>query len=96
MLYRVTKCKIPNIEYQQVKQEIQSNLAQLQTMLTNTQYDEICHFLNEKYILAASVALNKASKRLDQRGPGKFPQNKQRAFQAARIIYLFIWGFTSL
>ena len=65
-----------NSRYQLIKQEIQSNLAQLQTMLTNSQYDEICHFLNDKYKAAASTAMNKASKRLESRGPRKLQQNK--------------------
>ena len=67
-----------NSRYQQVKQEIQSNLAQLQEMLTNSQYDEICLFLNDKYKAAAGAALTKASQRLEQRGPRRPPQSKPR------------------
>ena len=75
-----------NSRYHQVKVEIQSNLAQLQQMLTITQYDEICLFLSDKYKATAGAALSKASKRLEQRGPRRITQNRQRTFQQARRI----------
>ena len=50
-----------NLKYQDVKLEIQSNLSELQKILTNTQFNKINTFLNDRYKPAVNTALNKTS-----------------------------------
>ena len=71
-------------KYQTIKQEIQTNLAQLQQLLNKSQFEEISTFLNDRYKAAASIAMNKTSKRLEQRGSRRPQKVKQRPFQQAR------------
>ena len=68
-------------KYQTTKLEIYSNLAQLQNLLTNSQFVEIKEFLQTKYKQAMSTTFSKMASKLEKRKPemmGKGPPSGRR------------------